>query len=250
MLSIVIITKNESAHIGRCLESIKWADEIIVLDSGSEDDTVKQCLQYTDKVFETDWPGFGIQKQRAVSKAQGEWVMSIDADEMVTPELKLEIVQATIQAEYNAYQIPRLSTFCGQKIHHSGWWPDYTIRLFRRKLGQFTDDRVHETVRVEGKVGHLKNPLLHDTYINLEEMLDKMNNYSSLSAGMLYQKGRRSSLGKAILRATWTFFRTYILRAGFLDRRYGLMLAISNAENTYYKYLKLLELQNRGNKSV
>ena len=176
--------------------------------------------------------------------------MSIDADEMVTPELKLEIVQATIQAEYNAYQIPRLSTFCGQKIHHSGWWPDYTIRLFRRKLGQFTDDRVHETVRVEGKVGRLKNPLLHDTYINLEEMLDKMNNYSSLSAGMLYQKGRRSSLGKAILRATWTFFRTYILRAGFLDRRYGLMLAISNAENTYYKYLKLLELQNCGNKSV
>lgn len=250
MLSIVIITKNESAHIGQCLESVKWADEIIVLDSGSDDDTVNQCLQYTDKVYQTDWPGFGIQKQRAVNKAQGQWVMSIDADEMITPDLKLEIVEATRQTEFNAYKIPRLSNFCGQQIHHSGWWPDYTVRLFRRHFGQFTNDPVHETVTVEGKVGRLKNPLLHDTYTDLEEMLDKMNNYSSLSAGMLYQAGRRSSLGKAVLRAFWAFFRTYIIRAGFLDRRYGLMLAISNAENTYYKYLKLLELQNRDNRPV
>lgn len=249
MISVVIITNNESFHIEACLESVKWADEIIVLDSGSDDDTVKKCLRYTDKVFQTDWPGFGIQKQRAVEKSTGEWVLSIDADEVITPELKLEIEQAVKDSEYEGFKIPRLSTYCGTQIHHGGWWPDYTLRLFRRKSGRFTNDRIHEKIIVEGKVGLLKKPLLHDTYTDLEEMLDKMNRYSSLSAGMMYEQGRRSSMGKAIIRAFWSFFRTYILKAGFMDRRHGFMLAVSNAETTYYKYIKLLELQLREKKS-
>ncbi len=248
MISVVIITKNESEHIVSCLESVKWADEIIVLDSGSEDDTVDKCFQYTDKVFQTDWPGFGIQKQRAVEKAKGDWVLSIDADEVITQALKHEIEQAVKRSDFNGFKIPRLSSFCGTQIHHSGWWPDYTIRLFRRNSGRFSEDRVHEKVMVEGKVGFLKKPLLHDTYTNLEEMLEKLNSYSSLSAVMMYEQGRQSSLGTAIMRAFWSFFRTYILKAGFMDRHHGFMLAVTNAETTYYKYIKLLELQTRGKK--
>ncbi len=245
MLSVIIITKNEAAHIGPCLESVSWADEIIVLDSGSIDDTVAICRHYTDKVFVTDWPGFGIQKQRALDKAKGDWVLSIDADEIVSAELKAEIEQAIQQQKNQGYKIPRLSSYCGRQIRHGGWWPDDVLRLFRRECGQFTDSIVHEIVRVQGPVGRLQTPLLHDAFVNLDEVLHKVNSYSTLGAQMLHQRGVRSSLGKAILKALWTFIRTYWLKAAILDGKQGLMLSISNAEGTYYKYLKLLELQNR-----
>ncbi|MGZ8164789.1 MAG: glycosyltransferase family 2 protein [Methylobacter sp.] len=245
MFSVIIITRNEASHIARCLESVSWVDEIIVLDSGSGDATVAICREYTDKVYETDWPGFGIQKQRALDKAGGEWVLSIDADEVVTPELRREIEQAIKLSGYNGFQIPRLSSYCGRQIRHGGWWPDYVLRLFRRNAGHFTDSVVHEQVIVQGQTGQLHSPLLHDAFINLDEVLHKVNCYSSLGAKMLYQRGVRSSLSKAIFKAFWTFIRTYWIKAAFLDGKQGLMLSISNAEGTYYKYVKLLELQNR-----
>ncbi|TAN68405.1 MAG: glycosyltransferase family 2 protein [Methylobacter sp.] len=245
MLSVIIITKNEASHIGRCLESVAWVDEIIVLDSGSEDATVAICRQYTDKVYETDWPGFGIQKQRALDKACGNWVLSIDADEVVTPELRLEIEEALLQERYKGYEIPRLSSYCGKQMRHGGWWPDYVLRLFWRDCGQFTDSVVHETIIVQGQVGRLQSPLLHDAFVNLDEVLSKVNCYSTLGAALLYQRGVRSSLSKAIFKGLWTFIRTYWLKAAILDGRQGLMLSISNAEGTYYKYLKLLELQDQ-----
>lgn len=245
MLSVIIITKNEASHIARCMESVSWADEIIVLDSGSHDDTVAICRQFTDKVYQTDWPGFGIQKQRALDKAGGDWVLSIDADEVVTPELRLEIEQALQQSECQGYEIPRLSSYCGRQMRHGGWWPDYVLRLFRRDCGQFTDSVVHERIVVQGQIGRLTTPFLHDAFVNLDEVLHKVNAYSSLGADMLYQRGVRSSLSKAILKALWTFLRTYCLKAAILDGRQGLMLSISNAEGAYYKYLKLMELQNR-----
>ena len=245
MLSVIIITKNESAHIGSCLQSVSWADEVIVLDSGSEDDTVEICKQYTDSVFITDWPGFGIQKQRALDKAQGDWVLSIDADEVVTTELRMEIERALQQEQINGYDIPRLSSYCGKQIRHGGWWPDYVLRLFRRNTGYFTDSVVHERIVVQGEIGKLTSPLLHDAFVNLDEVLRKVNCYSSLGAEMLHQKGVQSSISKAIFKAFWTFIRTYWLKAAFLDGRQGLMLSISNAEGTYYKYVKLLELQDR-----
>ena len=245
MLSVIIITKNEAFHIGRCLESVSWADEIIVLDSGSEDNTVEICRRYTDKVFITDWPGFGIQKQRALTHAQGDWVFSIDADEVVSPELKVEIQAAMIESSFNGYEIPRLSSYCGKQMRHGGWYPDYVLSLFKRETGCFTDDVVHEHIVVQGDVGQLTVPLMHDAFINLEEVLHKVNSYSSLGAKKLYQKNVSSSLGKALFKALWTFIRTYGLKGGFLDGRQGLMLAISNAEGTYYKYIKLLELQSR-----
>ncbi len=245
MLSVIIITKNEASHIGRCLESVSWVDEIIVLDSGSQDDTVSICRQYTDKVYETDWPGFGVQKQRALDKATGDWVLSIDADEIVTAELRAEIEQALQQNKFHGYEIPRLSSYCGRQMRHGGWWPDYVLRLFRRNAGHFSDAVVHEKIIVEGKVGRLISPFLHDTAVNLEEILRKMNSYSSLGAQMLYEKGVRASISKAVFKGLWTFIRTYWIKAAFLDGYQGLMLSISNAEGTYYKYLKLMELQNK-----
>ncbi len=245
MLSVIVITKNEGTHIGSCLQAVLWADEIIVLDSGSEDDTVEICKQFTDSVFITNWPGFGIQKQRALDKAQGDWVLSIDADEVVTTELRTEIEKALQQQEFNGYYIPRLSSYCGKQIRHGGWWPDYVLRLFRRNTGYFTESVVHERIVVQGEIGNLTSPLLHDAFVSLDEVLRKVNDYSSLGAEMLRQKGVQSSLSKAIFKAFWIFIRTYLLKAAFLDGRQGLMLSISNAEGTYYKYVKLLELQNR-----
>ncbi|MGZ5622199.1 MAG: glycosyltransferase family 2 protein, partial [Methylobacter sp.] len=224
---------------------ISWVDEIIVLDSGSEDDTVAICRQYTDKVYQTDWPGFGIQKQRAVDKVCGDWILSIDADEVVSPELRLEIENALRQEHYNGYEIPRLSSYCGKQMRHGGWWPDHVLRLFRRDFGRFTDAVVHERIIVQGQIGQLTTPLLHDAFVDLDEVLHKVNSYSTLGAALLYQQGVRSSLSKAILKGLWTFIRTYWIKAAILDGRQGLMLSISNAEGAYYKYLKLLELQNR-----
>ncbi|MGR9013358.1 MAG: glycosyltransferase family 2 protein [Gammaproteobacteria bacterium] len=245
MLSVIIITKNEAEHISRCLASVSWADEIIVLDSGSVDNTVDICKAYTDKVFMTDWPGFGMQKQRALEKARGDWILSIDADEVVTSELRVEIEKALRQEHYKGYEIPRLSSYCGRQMRHGGWWPDYVLRLFRRDYGQFTDSVVHESIIVQGHVGRLQSPLLHDAFVSLDEVLHKVNSYSTLGAEMLFQRGVRSSLGKAVLKGLWTFIRTYWIKAGILDGRQGLMLSISNAEGAYYKYLKLLELQTR-----
>lgn len=243
-LSVIIITKNESAHIVGCLQSVAWADEIIVLDSGSVDDTVDLCRAVTDKVYSTDWQGFGIQKQRALDKATGDWVLSIDADEIVTPELKLEIQQAIQIGDMNGFEIPRLSNYCGRQMRHGGWFPDYVLRLFRRDCGRFTDHVVHERIVVDGNTARLNTPFLHDAFVDFEEVLHKVNNYSTLGATVLYERGVRSSLRKAIMKGVWTFIRTYFLKAAFLDGQQGLMLAISNAEGAYYKYVKLWALQH------
>ncbi|MDP3009137.1 MAG: glycosyltransferase family 2 protein [Methylococcales bacterium] len=243
-LSVIIITKNESTHIGGCLQSVAWADEIIVLDSGSVDNTVDLCRVVTDKVYSTDWQGFGIQKQRALDKATGDWVLSIDADEIVTPELKAEIQQAMQASDMNGFEIPRLSNYCGRAMRHGGWFPDYVLRLFRREFGEFTNHVVHERVLVDGHIGRLHTPFLHDAFVDFEEVLHKVNNYSTLGATVLYERGVRSSLPKAIMKGVWTFIRTYFLKAAFLDGQQGLMLAISNAEGAYYKYVKLWALQH------
>jgi glycosyltransferase involved in cell wall biosynthesis len=245
MLSVIIITKNEAHNIAQCIGSVMWADEIIVLDSGSVDETVTICRQYTDHVYETDWPGFGLQKQRALAIAKGDWVLSVDADEVVSAELRSEIEKAIQTESVNGYEIPRLSSYCGKQLRHGGWWPDFVLRLFRRKHGHFTESLVHERIIVQGQIGRMNTPLLHNSYENLDEVLRKVNAYSSLGAETLFQKGVRSSLRKAILRAVWMFVRTYILKLALLEGRHGLMHSISSAESVYYKYMKLLELQDK-----
>ncbi len=241
-LSVVIITKNEAANIASCLESVAWADEIIVVDSGSTDTTVAIARQMGAQVYERDWPGFGPQKNRALSYASKDWVFSIDADERVTPELRTEMQAAMCGGHEDAYEIPRLSSFCGRYIHHSGWRPDYVTRLFKRGAGCFSDDLVHERVIVTGTTGKLRQSILHESFRDTEELLTKINQYSTAGALMLRNKNRTSSLKKAVAHALWAFLRTYILRAGFLDGREGFMLAVSTAEGTYYRYVKLMLL--------
>ena len=245
-LSVIIITKNEAENIRACIESVKWADEIIVVDSGSSDATVEICRELGAQVHQHDWPGFGMQKNRALSYASGDWVLSLDADERVTPVLHSEIVAVLNDpGQYAAFRMPRLSSFCGRYMKHSGWHPDYVTRLFRRGSAKFSDDLVHETLVVKGSVGKIAQSLLHETFDNLEELLTKINQYSTAGASMLFEKRKSSTLKKAVMHGLWAFLRTYIFRAGFLDGREGFMLAVSTAESSYYRYAKLMLLNKR-----
>jgi len=243
-ISVVVITKDEEASIGRCLRSVDWADEVIVLDSGSTDKTVEISQKLGARVSVTaDWPGYGPQKNRALAQAAGDWVLSLDADEWVTLELRDEIRSVISRLDGPvAFRVPRLSSFCGRFMRHSGWWPDHVIRLFRRGAARFSDDVVHEHVLVEGKTGTLRAPIMHETFVDLDELLQKMNNYSSLAAQEMRHGGRKAGLAGAVLRGLWAFMRTYFFRGGFLDGREGFMLAVATAEGTYYRYAKLLLL--------
>ncbi len=245
-VSVVVITKNEEASIRRCLDSVVWADEVIVLDSGSTDRTVAIAREMGAKVTVSDrWPGFGPQKNRALELATGDWIFSLDADEWVTPELGEEIRSIIAgSAESDAYRLPRSSSFCGRFMRHSGWWPDYVVRLFRRGRARFSDDIVHERTLTDGAVGTLRNSLMHETYVSLDDMQEKFNRYSSLGAQALHARGARGGLVKGLLHGFAAFVRTYLLRRGFLDGREGFMLAVANAEVAYYKYVKLLLLNS------
>lgn len=246
-LSAVIITRNEEAMLADCLRSVAFADEIVVVDSLSSDRTVEIARAHGARVLETtDWPGFGPQKNRAIELATGDWILSIDADERVTPELASEIRAAVRSADAVAgYQLSRLSRYCGRYMRHSGWFPDHITRLFQRGRARFSDDLVHERVIVDGAVGRLNGLLLHESFGSLEQVLDKVNRYSSLSARQMAAAGKRGSLVAAVLHGLGAFVRTYLLKAGFLDGREGFMLAVSNAEGAYYKYLKLWLIQRR-----
>jgi glycosyltransferase involved in cell wall biosynthesis len=247
-LSVIVIARNEERTIARCLESVRFADELIVLDGGSADRTVEICERLGARVIgASDWPGFGPQKNRAAALAAGDWLLSIDADEWVSPELASSIQQMVDSpAAAQAYEVARLSSFCGRYIRHAGWWPDHIVRLFRRGSARFSDDAVHERLIVDGRVGRLEGLLMHESIRDLEDALGKVNRYSSDSAAMLYSQGKRATLTTAVLRGGWTFVRTYLLRAGFLDGREGFMVAVYAAENTLHKYLKLMLLGRRG----
>ena len=241
-ISAIIITKNAGTMIRRCLESVAWADETIVVDSGSTDDTAEICRALGVKFTVTpDFPGFGAQKNRALDAATGDWVFSIDADEWVTPELHDEMRAVMADpAAAPAYALPRRSSFCGREMKHSGWWPDYVVRLFRREAARFSEDLAHERLVVTGATRKLRQPLMHEAISTMEQMLGKMNLYSSASARMLHARGRQASIGTAVLHGSWAFFRTYVLRRGFLDGREGFILAVANAEGSYYRYIKLM----------
>jgi len=244
-LSVILIAKNEEAHILECLKSVAFADEIIVIDSGSSDDTVALARQAGAIVTVTpDWPGFGIQKNRALAQATCDWVLSLDCDERITPELATEITAIlTLPGASDAYAIPRLSEFCGRFIRHSGWWPDPVIRLFRRGAARFTDAAVHEKVTVTGKIGQCRANMLHFPYDGLSDWIDKMNRYSSAAAQIKYDAGRTSSAWGALMRGCWTFFRAYVLRRGFLDGWQGVVLAAGSGAGNFFRYAKLIALK-------
>ena len=244
-LSAVVITRNEAHNLHDCLQSMKgWVDEIVVVDSQSSDATVAIAQQHGAKIAQPeDWPGFGPQKNRALDMATCDWVLSIDADERVTPELAAEIKRVLQEDVSVAYKIPRLSSYCGKFIHHAGWQPDYVLRLFKRGKARFSNDLVHERVLTELQVKALTHHLLHFSYLDFTQVLSKVDAYSSASAKQAFARGKRSSVAKALGHGIWAFFRTYVIRRGFLDGAHGLALSISNAETSYYKYLKLWHMQ-------
>lgn len=245
-LSAIVITRNEAHNLHDCLQSMQGlVDEIIVVDSQSTDNTVAIAKQNGAKVAQpADWPGFGPQKNRALDLATCDWVFSIDADERVTPELAGEIksLLETGGADV-AYKLPRLSYYCGKFIHHAGWQPDYVLRLFKRGTARFSDDLVHERVVTQQPVHALENHLMHYSYLNFSQVLSKVDAYSTASAKQAYARGKRTSVAGALGHGAWAFFRTYVIRRGFLDGGHGLALSISNAETSYYKYLKLWQMQ-------
>lgn len=246
-LSVILITKNEEANLKDCLESVSFADEIIVVDSQSSDKTQEIARSFGAKLeITSDWPGFGPQKNRALNLATQDWVLSIDADERVTPELKQEILTAIASPNAaDCYAIPRSSWYCGRFMKHSGWYPDYVDRLFKRGSAKFSDHLVHERLLPTGSSGKLNNHFLHYSYRDFSQVLKKVDVYSSAAAQQAFKQGKKGGLGEALVHGFWAFFRTYVLRRGFLDGKYGLALAISNAATSYYKYLKLWQLQNK-----
>lgn len=245
-LSVIIITRNEEAHIGACLDSVAFADEFIVLDSGSTDQTCDIARKRGALVsVSTDWPGFGPQKNRVLDMATGDWVLSIDADERVTPQLAQAIKQELLAPKADAYRIARLSSFCGKWMRHSGWWPDHVVRLFRKGAGRFTDVPVHEKVLVQGTTATLDGHFLHYPYESLEVLIDKLNRYSTEAAISAHQRGRRTSMLGPYGRGFWTFIRIYILRRGFLDGWQGLILAGMAAAGNFFRYSKLYWLNRQ-----
>ncbi|CEN56349.1 glycosyltransferase family 2 protein [Candidatus Methylopumilus turicensis] len=244
-LSIVICTKNEALNISDCVISASFADEVLVVDSGSTDDTVDIAKKLGARVLETDWPGYGPQQNKAIDASKGDWIYSIDADERITPELKTEILNVITHEEHKVYDVPRKSFFITKFMNHSGWWPDRTRRLFKRGFARFTTHEIHANLSTSFRVGHLKSHMIHYSYKNCHEVLEKMNRYSSGSANDMLANGKNSSLPKALAHGFWAFFRTYFIKLGFLDGQAGLILAIANAESSYYKHLKLYLLSQQ-----
>lgn len=237
-ITSITITKNNARDIADCLDSLSFCDERIVVDSGSEDDTVAIARDRGAVVAYHDWLGFGPQKNFAMTMAHGDWILWLDADERITPALETEIKKAVATNEADGYEISRLSTFLGRPMRHSGWHPDYVLRLFRRSRGRFSDGPGHDHVDCDGPVKRIPGIILHFAVRRLEESLTRIDRYSSIGAQMMLDSGRRVRFSTGIARGLWAFIRAYVLRAGFLDGPEGFLLAVANAEGTYYRYMK------------
>jgi glycosyltransferase involved in cell wall biosynthesis len=245
-LSVVIIARNEEVNLPRCLDSVKWADEIIVVDSGSVDRTVQIAQESGARIVNTEWTGFGPVKQAGVNAAEGEWVLSIDADEVV-PEALADEINAMLKKDNETvgYYLPRLTQFLGRWMRHGGWYPDYVLRLFRRDRGGFDGAVVHETVQVSGPTARLRHALKHYSYPDLDSYFDKLNRYTTLAAQDLHRRGRTAGLIKIMINPIAKFLKQYCVRGGWLDGREGLILALLSAGYVMTKYAKLQDLNRR-----
>lgn len=241
-LGVALIAHNAAARLAQCLTALSFADDIVVIDGGSQDNTVAIAQAYGARVIiATDWPGFGPQKNRAIDALRTDWILSIDTDEIVSPELATSIRASLRKPSTKIYAVDRLSNFCGQWVRHSGWYPDWIPRLFQRGAARFSDDLVHERLVFNAPVERLNGKLFHYSYEDFSTVLRKLDAYSSAGALQRHANGQRGSFGKALARGIWAFIRTYLWRRGFLDGRTGFIIAIFNAETVYYRFLKLTQ---------
>ncbi len=245
-LSVAVIALNEEERIRACLESVAWADEVVVVDSGSSDKTVEIAREFTDRVLFRAWTGYGAQKNFAVAQCQGDWLLSLDADERVSDALRKEIAATLAENPPLAgFWIPRQNFFQGQWIRHGGFYPDYQLRLFRRDRGTFSEEAVHESVRIGGPTGRLRAPLVHQSYRGIEDFLSRANRYTGLAARQLREEGRGGSVADLLLRPLGRFLGMYVLRFGFLDGWRGLILATLYAQYVFVRAARVRELQER-----
>jgi glycosyltransferase involved in cell wall biosynthesis len=245
-LSVAIIVKNEAGNLPDCLRSVAFARQIVVVDSGSEDETLRIASDFGCDVFNEPWRGFGLQKQFAVEQCREAWILVLDADERISSGTAHVIRRVVDSSTASAgYSFPRRNYFQGRWIRHAGWWPDRVVRLFQKGHGRITETAVHEAVVVEGRIDALDVPIDHWTESRLGPILQKIDRYSTLGAEEAFAAGRRSTLWGALLRAEMTFFQDYLLRGGVLDGAQGLTLAVTDAVNKFFKYAKLCELSRR-----
>lgn len=242
-ITALILTYNEEENIKECLESVKWVDEIVVIDSYSLDLTVNIAREYTSQVYQRQFDDFSAQRNFGLAKATSEWVLVVDADERVTSELKKEIRQnlSNNSDEYKGYRIPRKNYFLGKWIKYCGWYPDYVLRLFKKGANRYSG-MVHEEIRIKGKVAKLENAFIHYTYRDLEHYLNKINHYTTLDARGKCLAGKSKGLAYIILRPILEFIKKYLFKKGFLLGKQGLILSILSAYYQFLKYIKLWEL--------
>jgi len=249
-LSVAIIAWNEEGRLRPCLESVEWADEILVVDSESTDATVPLAREFTERIWVRPWPGFAAQKNFAMDQATGDWVLSLDADERVTPVLRERILEVLEHGSAAAgYSIPRQNIFWGAWVRHGGLYPDYQLRLFRRGTGRFVEDAVHESVRVSGPVERLSEPLVHHSYRGLEDFTERSNRYSTLAAQDWLARGRPVGLADLIFRPLGRFVSMYIMRLGFLDGWRGFVLAVLYADYVFLRMAKAWEARRKDDAS-
>ena len=237
-LSAVVITKDEAHNLHDCLESLLFCDEIVVVDSGSTDGTQDIARRHGARLIERKWPGYGPQKEFARREAAGDWILSLDADERITPILRAEILEALASPAVDGFEMPRLSTFLGREMRHSGWWPDYCLRIFRKDAAHFSSDLVHERVRIGGQVARLAGHIEHHPVRSLEDVVRKIDTYSTLGARILTSRNRSVGATTPVIRAAASFVKTYVLKRGFLDGAEGLINASVHAQTVFWKYTK------------
>lgn len=243
-LSVIVITKNEERNIVDCLESVKWANELVVVDGGSDDNTLELAKGLAHKVFARPWEGYAGSKNFALQQCTGDWILWLDADERVTEALNREMQVLLEQSivDCAGFEVSRKAFFLGKWIKHCGWYPGYVLRLFRRGTGQWSDNKVHEHLEIEGKIGRLRSDLLHYTDPNLWHYFDKFNRYTSLAAEELAANGDTFGLSQLTLRPLWLFLKMYVVRLGFLDGIHGFILCVLSSCYVFTKYAKLWEL--------
>jgi glycosyltransferase involved in cell wall biosynthesis len=241
-ISVTIITLNEESNLPRTLASLKWAEEVIVVDSGSTDRTVEIAKQFGAKTLHNSWRGYGQQKNFAQRQATHNWVLNIDADEVVSPELAQEIRQTVESAPaFYGFQMPRKTFYLGRWIKHGGWYPNYLVRLSDKRFAAWTEPSVHEELQVKGEVGRLQEPILHYAFSSIQDQILTNLRFSTLGSQDLKRIGQRPSLRKLIFKPIGKFFETYLLKGGFRDGLAGLIISVNAAHSMFLKYAYLLE---------